>query len=142
VNYNGPVPTTKLFVKLQPSNEKRFCRQSTNVLKHVLGIMSPNDDTNNLRLILTSLVEAYNAAYHWTVRQQILSIMANDLTFSTILMFIPKLTEYRYYRAHRYAKSIGKGVVVDDTKTSTIRYEDYQLEHFIEFIVSPPICTD
>ncbi|CAF5195624.1 unnamed protein product, partial [Rotaria magnacalcarata] len=66
--------------------------------------------------------------------------MANDLTFSTILMFIPKLTEYRYYRAHRYAKSIGKGVVVDDTKTSTIRYEDYQLEHFIEFIVSPPIC--
>ncbi|CAF2267753.1 unnamed protein product [Rotaria magnacalcarata] len=65
------------------------------------------------------LVEAYNAAYHWTVRQQILSIMANDLTFSTILMFIPNLTEYRYYRAHRYAKSIGKDVAVDDTRTST-----------------------
>ncbi|CAF4790833.1 unnamed protein product [Rotaria magnacalcarata] len=96
----------------------------------------------NLRLILTSLVEAYNAAYHWTVRQKILSIMANDLTFSTILMFIPNLTEYRYYRAHRYAKSIGKDVVVDDTRTSTVRYEDYQLEHFIEFIVSPHICTD
>ncbi|CAF1460275.1 unnamed protein product, partial [Rotaria sordida] len=40
------------------------------------------------------------------------------------------------------AKSIGKGVVVDDTRTPTIRYEDYQLEHFIEFIVSPHICTD
>ncbi|CAF4541313.1 unnamed protein product, partial [Rotaria sp. Silwood2] len=126
--------------------------------------MSPNDDTNviwqtniensmqisltngnldkNLRLILTSLAEAYNAASHWTVRQQILSIMANDVTFSTILMFIPNLTEYRYYKARRYAKSAGKGVVVDDTRTPTIRYEDYQLEHFIEFIVSPHICTD
>ncbi|CAF3157820.1 unnamed protein product, partial [Rotaria sp. Silwood2] len=164
VNYDGPVPTTKSFVKLQPSSKKRFCRQSTNVLKHILGIMSPNDDTNviwqtnienstqislsngnldkNLRLILTSLAEAYNAASHWTVRQQILSIMANDVTFSTILMFIPNLTEYRYYRARRYAKSTGKGVVVDDTRTPTIRYEDYQLEHFIEFIVSPHICTD
>ncbi|CAF4417978.1 unnamed protein product [Rotaria magnacalcarata] len=164
VNYDGSVPTTKSFVKLQSSSKKRFCRQSTNVLKHILGIMSPNDDTNviwqtniensqqisltngnldkNLRLILTSLVEAYNAAYHWTVRQQILSIMANDVTLSTILMFIPNLTEYRYYRARRYAKSIGKGVVVDDTRTATIRYDDYQLEHFIEFIVSPHICTD
>ncbi|CAF4127583.1 unnamed protein product, partial [Rotaria magnacalcarata] len=36
----------------------------------------------------------------------------------------------------------GKGVVVSDTKNSTIRYDDYQLEHFIEFIVSPHICTD
>ncbi|CAF3317413.1 unnamed protein product [Rotaria sp. Silwood2] len=164
VNYDGPVPTTKSFVELQPSSKKRFCRQSTNVLKHILGIMSPNDDTNviwqtniensmqisltngnldkNLRLILTSLAEAYNAASHWTVRQQILSIMANDVTFSTILMFIPNLTEYRYYKARRYAKSAGKGVVVDDTRTPTIRYEDYQLEHFIEFIVSPHICTD
>ncbi|CAF4761819.1 unnamed protein product, partial [Rotaria magnacalcarata] len=47
--------------------------------------------------------------------------MANDVTLSTILMFIPNLTEYRYYRARRYAKSIGKGVVVDDTRTATIR---------------------
>lgn len=164
VNYDGPVPTTKSFVKLQQSSKKRFCRQSTNVLKHILGIMSPNDDTNviwqmniesstdisltngnldkNLHLILTSLAEAYNSASHWTVRQQILSIMANDVTFSTILMFIPNLTEYRYYRARRYAKCTGKGAVVDDTTTPTIRYEDYQLEHFIEFIVSPHICTD
>jgi len=74
---------------LQPSSKKRFCRESTNVLKWVLGIMTPNDDTDcvwqanienskqislpndkldkNFGLILNSLAEAYNNADHWTV---------------------------------------------------------------------------
>jgi hypothetical protein len=126
--------------------------------------MTPSDDTNivwqanienckqislyndsldeHLRLILNSLAEAYNNANHWTIRQQILSIMAKDVTFSVILMFIPGLTAYRFSMARRHAEWVGKGVIVDDTRTPTIRYDDYQLEHFVEFIVSPHICTD
>ena len=126
--------------------------------------MAPNDDTDivwqsilayekrnsfgndridkNLRLILSSFAEAYDNAQHWTVRRQILSIMAKDVDFSTIRMFIPDLSLYRFKMARRHADLVGKGVVVDDTRTPTIRFDDNQLEHFIEFIVSPHICTD
>ncbi|CAF1486167.1 unnamed protein product [Adineta steineri] len=163
INHDEPVPTTTSFVQLQPSSKKHFLRKATKVLKSVLGIMTPNDDiddvwdtniehckslsTNhsldkNSHLILTSFAEAYNNASHWTVRQQILSIMAKDVRFSTLLMYIPGLTRHRYNKARRHSGFVGKGAVVDDTRIPTIRYEDYQLEHFIEFIVSPHICSD
>jgi hypothetical protein len=97
---------------------------------------------DNVRLVMTSLAEAYNNASHWTVRRQILSIMARDVPFTTMVMFIPQLTPYRFNMARRHARFLGKGTVFDDTHTPTIRYDDYQLKHFIEFIVSPHICTD
>ncbi|CAF1459393.1 unnamed protein product [Rotaria sordida] len=110
-------------------NSKQICLSNDNLDK-------------NLRLILTSIAEAYNNASHWTIRRQILSIMAKDVTFSTIRIFIPDLTSHRFNMARRHADFEGKGAVVDDTRTPIIRYDDYQLEHFIEFIVSPHICTD
>ena len=91
----------------------------------------------NLRLILTSLAEAYNNVSYCTVRRQILSIMAKDGSLSIIRMFIPGLTGSRFNAARQHADFIGKRVIVDDTRTPAIRYEDCQLEHFIEFIVSP-----
>jgi hypothetical protein len=96
----------------------------------------------NLRLVLTSLAEAYNNALHWTIRRQILSIMAKDVGFSVIHMFIPGLTNHRFYMARQHADFVGKGAIFDDATGPTKRYDDYQLEHFIEFIVSPHICTD
>ena len=117
------------------------------VWKTIVGNSKQNSISNdkldkNFCLILTSLAEAYNNAPHWTIRRQILSIMASDLPFSTIRMFIPGLTAYRFNMARRHANFEGKGINVDDTRAPTIRYDDYQLEHFIEFIVSPHICTD
>jgi len=97
---------------------------------------------SNLRIILQSLSEAYNNANHWTVRRQILSIMAKDLSLSTIRLFIPNVTEYRFKEARKHADFEGKGAVVDVQRAPTIRYETYQLEHFIEFLTSPHICTD
>lgn len=96
----------------------------------------------SLRLILSNFAQAYDNALHWTVRRQILSIMAKDVDFSTIRMFIPDLSLYRFKMARQHADLVGKGVIIDDTKAPTVRYDDYQLEHFIEFIVSPHICTD
>jgi hypothetical protein len=164
INFFDKIPRTTSFASLQPSSKQRFCRQSTKVLKTVLGVMSPNDSVDSvwqanvekwketssnykpldkdLRLVLTSLAEAYNNAPNWTVRRQILSIMAKDVNLSTIRMFIPDLTLYRFNMARRHADFEGKGAIVHDARQPTIRYEDYQLEHFIEFIISPHICTD
>ncbi|CAF3027854.1 unnamed protein product [Rotaria sp. Silwood2] len=52
------------------------------------------------------------------------------------------LDSYCFNVARRHVNVDDKGVVVDDTITPTIRYDDYQLEHFIELLVSPHICTD
>ncbi len=76
------------------------------------------------------------------VRRQILSIIAKDVSFLTLLMYIPGLTEYRFNKAREHSVNVGTGAVVDETRSPTIRYDDYQLEHFIEFIVSPHICSD
>jgi hypothetical protein len=114
VKYFDKVPTTASFEKLHPSSKNRFCRQANKVLTFILNKMAANDDVNvvwqscmkrlekktivnvgvdnNLRVVMTSLVEAYENASHWTVRRQILSIMAKDLPLSTITMFIPYLT--------------------------------------------------
>jgi hypothetical protein len=158
------VPTTKSFKDLQASSKQRFCRRSEKVLKAVLSTMAPYDRIDdvwqactkntkdgctsllgldeNLCTVLRGLAEAYNNATHWTVRRQILSIMALDIPLSTIRFFIPELTLYRFKMARRHADFEGKGSTVDDVRTPTIRYDDHQVDHFIEFIVSPHICTD
>jgi hypothetical protein len=130
--------TITSFVNLHSSTKQRFYRQSTKILKVILGLLAPSDDIDfvwqinlekckqiswsnnnldkNLHLVLTSLAEAYNNASHWTVRRQILSIMSKEVSFSVIRMFIPDLTAYRFNMARRRADFDEKGVVVDDTE--------------------------
>ncbi|CAF4663662.1 unnamed protein product [Rotaria sp. Silwood2] len=144
------VPSTNSFVNLQSPSQKRFCRQSTKIFKRLLDMLTPQDDIDlvwqtivenykqtsqsvdtldkNFCLVLTSLALAYNNTQHWT--------------FSIIQIFIPDLIAYCFNVARRHVNVDDKGVVVDDTITPTIRYDDYQLEHFIELLVSPHICTD
>ncbi|CAF3028743.1 unnamed protein product [Rotaria sp. Silwood2] len=88
-----PLSSTNSFVNLQSPSLKRFCRQSTKILKKLLDMLTPHDDIDlvwqtivenykqtsqsvdtldkNFCLVLTSLTEAYNNAQHWTVRRQI-----------------------------------------------------------------------
>ncbi|CAF5224016.1 unnamed protein product, partial [Rotaria magnacalcarata] len=40
----NPIPSTNSFENLQPSSKKRFCRQSTNIFKSLLDMMSPHDN--------------------------------------------------------------------------------------------------
>lgn len=104
----------------------------------------PVDDASSEKtdLILSNIAEAYGNADHWTVRRQILSIMAKDFNFNTISKFIPGITEYRFQMARRHADLEGKGSVVISNRGPSVRYTDFQVEHFIEFIVSAHICTD
>ncbi|CAF1482639.1 unnamed protein product [Adineta ricciae] len=57
----------------------------------------------NLHLIQTGFADAYNNASHWTVRGEILSILAKDVTLPTLLHYIPGLTEHRFYMARQHS---------------------------------------
>jgi len=112
-------------------------------LERFSSISSSNENLNKeTRLVLSSFADAYNNSSHWTIRRQILSILANDFSLSTIRMFIPDLSAYRFNIARHHADFNGKGMVIDDARAPMIRYDDNQLEHFIEFITSNHICTD
>ena len=46
--------------------------------------------------LMDALVECFNNASHWSVKSQILSIMADKVSFSTPKKLIPGLTRYRF----------------------------------------------
>ena len=59
--------------------------------------------------LLTALIESYKQATHHSTRQQILSVIADKLSFTDLEKLIPGLTRYRFItaRSHRLQHGIG-----------------------------------
>ena len=59
--------------------------------------------------LLTALIESYKQATHHSTRQQILSVIADKLSFTDLEKLIPGLTRYRFTtaRCHRLQHGIG-----------------------------------
>ena len=57
-------------------------------------------------------------------------------------LFIPGLTDYRYYTARLHAGGHGAGSRVETTTKIVKRFDDCQIAHFVDFIVSSHVCTD
>ena len=96
----------------------------------------------NFFKVMTGIKKAYENAEDLITRKEILSIMAPKITFKMIQDFIRGLTPYRFTKARFYATDTGVGVIVDPPSQISQRFSIEQLEHFIDFIVSPHICTD
>ena len=47
--------------------------------------------------LIDALAECYNNATHWSTRRQILSIIADKVSFKTLQRWIPGLTRYRFH---------------------------------------------
>ncbi|CAF1568760.1 unnamed protein product, partial [Didymodactylos carnosus] len=92
--------------------------------------------------IMEGVAEAYNNAENWTIRREILSVVATKINYQLLQSFIPGITIYRFSAARRHAFEFGVGMHIEPTPIVLQRYEDYQVEHFIDFILSPHICTD
>ena len=57
---------------------------------------SGEEDEGNDTSLMDALVECFNNASHWSVKSQILSIIADKVSFSTLKKLIPGLTRYRF----------------------------------------------
>lgn len=88
------------------------------------------------------IAEAYENAQNSYTRRSILSIIAPKINFSTIQLFIPNITYYRFLAARLHASQAGSGALIQRPTRVVCRFEPAQVEHFIDFIVSNYVCTD
>lgn len=91
---------------------------------------------------LNALAESYRNASCWETRRQVLSIMADLVSFKRIQYYIPGLTEYRFKIARHHALQHGRGTEVSTMKSPRLRIELTQLDHFLSYITSPHVTQD
>ena len=91
---------------------------------------------------LNALAETYRNASCWETRRQVLSIMADLVTFKRIQRYIPGLTEYRFKIARHHALQYGRGAEISTMKSPRLRIELTQLDHFLDYITSPHVTED
>lgn len=97
-------------------------------------------------LLQSELLEACMAAYKnctsWDSRRQILSIVAPICSLSNIQQYVPEVTPYLYQTALQHASVHGSGVAVTRTPYMREGVTQRQVEHFIDFILSPHISIE
>ncbi|CAF3693675.1 unnamed protein product [Rotaria sp. Silwood1] len=57
-------------------------------------------------------------------------------------LFIPGSTGYRFSAARMHAAKYGVGSRIDTTSKVVERFDDNQIAHFVDFIISSHVCTD
>ncbi|CAF4092870.1 unnamed protein product [Rotaria magnacalcarata] len=139
--------------------KKNFIKQIKSIVLYILWILAPNDveavwndliDSENenkkniddYHVIMEALAEAYSNSHQWSTRHQFLSIVAGDSRFHSIQQFIPDLTRSRFNEARHQAKVNGYGTIVETGRSPTIRFTNNQVNHFIEYILSPHITSN
>ncbi|CAF4552882.1 unnamed protein product [Rotaria sp. Silwood2] len=96
----------------------------------------------NFRQIMNGVSEAYINAESWQSRREILSIVAPKISLKLIQLFIPGLTYGRFSAARLHARKYSAGSRVEETTKVVQRFDDHQIAHCVDFIVSPHVCTD
>jgi hypothetical protein len=96
----------------------------------------------NFRQIMSGISEAYTSAESWQSRREVLSIVAPKISLKLMQLFVPGLTSGRFSAARLHAKKYGVGSRVETIPKVVQRFDDCQIAHFVDFIVSPHVCTD
>lgn len=96
--------------------------------------------------LLTALIESYKQATHSSTRKNILSVIADKLTFNDLQKLIPGLSQSRFTAARRHGVQYGaEALATQIGKKKTIlrqKIDPAQVEHFIEFITSQNVIQD
>ena len=96
----------------------------------------------NFRQVMSGIVEAYNNAELWRTRREILSVVAPKISLKLMRLFIPDLTSYRFSAARFHAFQHGIGSRIEPVSKVIQRFDDNQIAHFVDYILSPHVCTD
>lgn len=92
--------------------------------------------------LIEALAECYNNAGHWSTRRQILSILADKVSFKVLKRWIPNLTRYRFSIARHHQLLHGRGAVMPTVQHTRMYVAPGQLSHFLNFIISAHIIQD
>ena len=92
--------------------------------------------------LLGALADCYHAAGCWETRRQILSIMADKVSFKKLRLWIPDLSSCRFTEAKRHCLTHGRGAPVSSAQAPVMRVSTAQIDHFITFITSAHVIQD
>lgn len=112
-----------------------------NLLDAVLTFYSTNHEDFDSTL-LDALTECYTNVNHWSTRRQILSIIADKVSYKDLQRWLPDITRYRYNIARHHQLLHGRGSAVHLTSNTRIYVSQEQLNHFLSFITSPHVIQD
>ena len=105
----APKQSEKLWYSVVPSLTQKF------------SVDSESEDKDVDNVLMNAPTGCYSNASAWDNRRQILSIMADKVTFQTLKKWIPDLTRYRFSTERKHTMLHGTGVPppqVSDTKLS------------------------
>ena len=137
--------------------QRYYTRKSRQVVEACLKEIAPNDvqmvlmtlsresnavNANCDSTLMAALVECYANATHWSSRRQILSIMADKVTFKELQRWIPYITRWRFDVARQHRLLHGRGAVVPVNKKTRMYIAHDKLDHFVSFITSPYVVQD
>ena len=113
--------------------------QATCSSQAIQRTLSSDEETETTvdETMLEALADCYHAAGSWETRRQILSIMADKLSFKKLKRWIPDLSNYRFTEAKRHCLMHGRGAPVPSASAPVMRFSTTQIDHFISFIT----CT-
>ena len=103
--------------------------------------VAQTEDEVDLTLV-DALAECYKNASHWSTRRQILSIIADKVSYRTLQSWIPGLTRYRYNVARQHAHMYEGGAEVETRSVPRMYVSASQLDHFLDFITSEHIIQE
>ena len=113
--------------------------------KTIQNILSSDDESDEVTVdetLMEALAECYHAATCWETRRQILSIMADKVSFRKLRRWIPDLSNYRFTEAKHHCLVHGRGAPVPSVSTPVIRVSTAQIDHFIAIITSAHTIQD
>ena len=154
------------WVDATPKTQKYYTSKMEEVVSTVLEVIAPNDagllwsalkasprindqyndPKTSESSLLTALVESYKQASDSSTRKNILSVMADKLSFYDLEKLIPGLSRRRFTAARRHGIQYGADALAAQIgkKNAIVRQQvdPAQVEHFIEFITSQNVIQD
>lgn len=158
-------PWRKRWQNISTVTKKRHVSKTGSFVAAALNVIAPGDavefwaalkasnsvenalHTNELETLedkkyLEALAESYENASTWATRRQILSVLADKVTFKKIQSYIPGLTSYRFTAARKHTLEYGRGALLPPNKSPIMRIDSKQLDHFLSYITSPHVVQD
>ena len=155
----SPVRSTLItpWEEASERTKRHYKRKAKQIIDATLEEIAPQDHeqlfvsvsqsyASNTENVDSTLMEAIKECYintdHWSTRRQILSIVADKMSFQDLHKWIPDLSRYRYNIARHHRLLHGRGAVVPVSTSTRMYIEPEKLDHFLTFITSTHIVQD
>jgi hypothetical protein len=93
-------------------------------------------------VLMKALAQCYENASRWDTKRQILSIMVDKVSYSTLQRWIPELSRYRFTAARKHILVHGRGTPLAPERRTRMAVPQDKLDHFLDFITSSHLMQD